>query len=136
MSKLLFLGSCASSAHIALLIYSLVAMVQDFILSVMAFVTGIVSILLFSMARETYESKNVFTILMPVGITTFNASIYLSQLYPVFSAIFKWAIAVAFNFGSLRSMRLVEGSEIAKRNIVYLTLTLILNIIYALMTNV
>ena len=133
MSKLTFVASCAVSAHYALLFYSLVSRIFDPLLYVITFITGTISILFYSMDKEIYENKFFFLNTIIAGVTTFNSSIFISQLYPIAEAIFKWTIAVAFNVGSLRTMKLVEGNEIAKRNLIYLTLTLILNIIYILL---
>ena len=128
MSKLSFTASCVVSAHYSLLFYALFSHITDPILYLFTFIAGTISILFYSMDKEIYENQFFFANTILAGITTFGSSIFVSQIYPIAEAIFKWAIAIAFNVGSLRTMRLVEGSEIAKRNFIYTTLTLILNL--------
>lgn len=130
MEKLTFIASCALASHYALFFYSLLTHTVELTLYSMIFGFGIVSIVFFSLTREVYENTMYFTNTVFVGLSTFFTSLYLSSIYSFAKPIFTWAIAIAFNYGGLRSMRLVETSNIVKRGIVYNTLTLILNIIY------
>jgi len=123
------MASCAITSHVTLLVYSLLSK-PTFSLYILLFVTGIACILILAGVRITYEDNRYFIGLSVVGVSAFNSSIYLSQVYPVFSVLFKWAISVAFNLGGFRSMKLVDAQKIVRRNIAYCTLNLILNIIY------
>jgi len=131
--RLTFTASCAVSAHYALLVYSALSKAADFLLSCMVFSTGVLSILLFSMSKYTYENKPVFFNLMIAGVTTFKASLAVAVVSKIFASVFRWAVGLAFCLGGLSSMRLKRERDYAIRNAIYITMNTILNIIFDLL---
>jgi hypothetical protein len=99
----------------------------------MTFVSGIISILLFSMSRHCYENKPVFLNLIVAGVTTFNASLHVAILSKIFVTVFRWAVGLTFCLGGLSSMRIKKERDYAIRNAIYITLNAFLNIIYDLL---
>lgn len=127
------IGMCLFASHVTLVIYWLVTATTDAVLYIMSFITGIGTIILFSSTAMIVDIRN-FIIVGVIGVSTFIISTTIAIWVPIFSAVFKWAIGVAFTMGTLNSMRLVDAKSIVMRNVIYHTLTLILNIIYALLT--
>jgi len=127
------LGLCLLASHITLIVYWLITATTHAVLYLMTFVTGVVTILIFSSSELISDVRN-FVAIGIVGVTTFLTSTVISIWVPIFSAVFKWTISVAFTMGSLNSMRLIDAKTIVVRNVIYHTLTLILNIAYAIMT--
>lgn len=69
-----------ASAHISLFIYMLLMRFSvSAMLIYMVYITGLLSILLFSVNRETYSKYLTKIIIMLVGLTTFIPSIQLSM---------------------------------------------------------
>ena len=133
LDRVSFTASCLSFSHYILLLYGALARVADVLFYVFTFFTGITSILLFSATKYIYEDKRVFGNLVVIGTTTFMASVYLSKLVNVFASVFQWAIYIAFWLGSTHSMVVVDMSEYRKRNVIYGTLNLLLNVLYEIL---
>jgi len=128
-----FLASCTTSAHYALLIYSIIAKTVDYVLNCMIFTLGVISILLFSSSKHAYEDRPVFLNLIVTGITTFRASVVIVTVTKIFATIFRWAVGMSFCIGGLNSLRVKKEKEYAVHNAVYITLNAILNIAYDLL---
>ena len=127
-----FMASCTTSAHYALLLYSLISKTTDYLLNTMIFSFGVISILLFSSSKHAYENRPVFISLLVTGVTTFRASVIIAM--KIFATIFRWAVSMAFCIGGLNSLRLKKEKEYAVHNAIYATLNAILNIVYDLLT--
>jgi len=100
------------------------------------FVSGIGTILLFSSSAQIYNDERMFIVTIIIGVTTFLISAIIAELLPLFSAIFMWSISIAFTFGTFNSMRLADPKAIIIRNFIYLALTLILNIVFVVITRI
>lgn len=123
---------CLLSSHATLLVFWLVSATTSSILYIMMFASGIGTILLFSSSAYIYHDVRAFITTIAVGATTFLTSTSIAEWVPFFAAVFKWSISVAFTLGTLNSMRLVDAKVIVTRNVIYHTLTLVLNLVYAL----
>lgn len=120
------------SSHVSLLLYFFVSGRADFTLFLMIYITGLISIFLSSFTNEVYENLKDYIVILAVGGTTFFTAVQLSEVFEGFMSIFKWAMSVAFWWGGLKSMEVVEASTIIKKNIIFGTINLVLNIITAL----
>jgi len=127
------MASCTTSAHYALLIYSVIAKATDYVLNCMIFTLGVISILLFSSSKHAYENRPVFLNLIVTGITTFKASIAIVTVTKIFATIFRWAVSMTFCIGGLGSLRVKKEKEFAIRNAIYTSLNAILNILYEIL---
>ena len=132
MSKLRTLAISTISGHYALFFYYMLSRISDFLLYLLLYVTGVFGILFMSLTKEVYEKQFDYLLASVTGVTSFLSSLYLSVYFPIFMSVFKWAMGIAFWYGGLRSLRLVDSATIVKKNIIYSTLILVLNVVSAI----
>ena len=126
------IGLCLMSSHFSLVAYWMLSKTGDTSLYTLIFATGIVTIFVLTASKNPH--KELFLGTITTGITTFIASVMLCPYFPIYESVFKWCIQVAFTLGTLRSglKKLMTVEEFAVKNFVYCTMTLMLNIAYAL----
>ena len=126
------LGLCLMSSHFSLVAYWILSGKGDTSLYTLIFATGMITI--FTLTATKNNPQKMFLGTVATGISTFIASVMLCPYFPIYEAVFKWCIQVAFTLGTLRSglKKLMTVEEFALKNFVYCTMTLALNLIYAL----
>ena len=112
--------------NIFLFIYFLATGSTDVVLHSLIFSTGIATILLFALNKETFENNVAFAGIVFLLAVTFVSSIYV----PFGGSIFRWLIIVLYNIAQSRTMRIVDIQKVSTRNIVINTILLVLNIAY------
>ena len=110
----------------SLFLYFLVTMSSDAILHIMIFTSGVFTVLLFTLSKTIFEDRTLFVATVIILVTTFVSSIYV----PFGGNIFRWLIVVIYNIAQTRTMRLVDVTKTARRNIIMNTVMLALNIAY------
>lgn len=126
-TETLFAGLFGS--HISLFIYFLLTRSTDVTLHSLIFVSGVVTVLLFTLSKVVFENKLAFIMTVLMLTTTFTSS----TIVPFGGNVFRWLIVVIYNLAQTRTMRLVDISRVAVRNVVMNTVMLALNVAYEVM---
>ena len=118
--------------HFGLVLYEGAKHTADPVLHLLIFFSGFFTILLFAVTKELFENRLCFLVSILMFATVFNSCIVLSVITTFFKKMYNWLVLVVYNIASTRSMKLVDISVAAKRNIIFNTLALLLNLAYEL----
>ena len=116
--------------HFALVCYFVLRGSFDILLHSLIFSSGIVGVLIFAISQKAFENKLFFLITLVMVVTVFISSLILSDTFAPSGRIFNWLVMALYNIASTRTMKIVDVSKVAKRNIIINTLILVLNLAY------
>ena len=103
-------------------------------LNSLIFVTGILSIVIFSSTKAPYENYFILSLIILAGIVTFMSTIVLVKYNaPLVNTVLSYSVNMAFLLPQLHNLRVVDNAKIIKRNIIYQTLMFAVRIVWALM---